>query len=244
MVVRGAGGWGGERGPSGDGNAPPDRAPDAVVEQKISADQALLYRLSGDWNPLHADPAFAQAFGFPRPILHGLCTYGFAARHVIKAFAGNDARLFKSIRARFAESVFPGETLVTEMWKECAARVVFRTRIKERDKVAISNAAVELYAEIPAAKAAPRRSPLPRPPRPRRRLRRTLTSADIFVAIRDYIEKTAGPRRQGGHGLPVPPQGARRVLDRRRQERQGIRHRRHRRRRRAPWSSPTPTSSP
>ena len=67
MVVRGAGGWGGERGPAGDANAPPDRAPDAVIEQKINADQALLYRLCGDRNPLHADPAFAQAFGFPKP---------------------------------------------------------------------------------------------------------------------------------------------------------------------------------
>ena len=190
MVVRGAGGWGGERGPSGEGNAPPDRGPDAVIEQKINADQALLYRLSGDWNPLHADPGFAQSFGFPRPILHGLCTFGFAARHVIKAFAGNDARLFKAIRARFADSVFPGETLVTEMWKESATRVVFRCKVKERDKVAISGAAIELHAEVPKAEApaAPKAAAAPAPAAPARS--GSLTSADVFVAIRDYVEKT------------------------------------------------------
>jgi 3-hydroxyacyl-CoA dehydrogenase/3a,7a,12a-trihydroxy-5b-cholest-24-enoyl-CoA hydratase len=197
MVVRGAGGWGGERGPTGDGNAPPDRAPDAVIEQKINADQALLYRLSGDWNPLHADPAFAQAFGFRRPILHGLCTYGFAARHVVKAFAGNDARLFKAIRARFADSVFPGETLVTEMWKETPQKIVFRSTVKERNKVAISHASVELYAEVPVVKAAPKAAAAPATTAtPAAAPAATaapaaLGSADVFVAIRDYIEKNA-----------------------------------------------------
>ncbi len=151
--VRGAGGWGGERGPSSDVNTPPDRAPDATITEKTRLDQALLYRLSGDWNPLHADPAFAQAFGFPRPILHGLCSYGFAARHVIRSFCDNDPRTFKSIKARFADSVFPGETLVTEMWKESDTRIVFRTKVLERDKVVISNAAVELYKEVPRQRA-------------------------------------------------------------------------------------------
>jgi (3R)-3-hydroxyacyl-CoA dehydrogenase / 3a,7a,12a-trihydroxy-5b-cholest-24-enoyl-CoA hydratase / enoyl-CoA hydratase 2 len=189
MVVRGAGGWGGDRGPSAEANAPPERAPDAVIEQKINPDQALLYRLSGDWNPLHADPSFAQAFGFPRPILHGLCTYGFAARHVVKAFSGNDARLFKSIRARFAESVFPGETLVTEMWKESPTKVVFRSKIKERDKVAISHAAIELYTEVPVAKAAPRKQTVAEAVAAAAPAPRALTSSDVFVAIRAFIEK-------------------------------------------------------
>jgi (3R)-3-hydroxyacyl-CoA dehydrogenase / 3a,7a,12a-trihydroxy-5b-cholest-24-enoyl-CoA hydratase / enoyl-CoA hydratase 2 len=152
--VRGAGGWGGERGPSGDLHVPPDRAPDAVIEEKTSANQALLYRLSGDWNPLHADPTFAKSFGFEKPILHGLCSYGFAERHVINGMCNGDHRLFKSIKVRFADSVFPGETLVTEMWKISDTNIVFRTKVKERDKVVISNAAIELYTEIPKETAA------------------------------------------------------------------------------------------
>lgn len=147
--VRGAGGWGGERGPSGDVNTPPAREPDAVIEETTSANQALLYRLCGDANPLHVDPDFARGFGYDRPILHGLCTYGHVGRHVIKAFCGNDPRLFKSIRVRFAETVFPGETLVTRLWRESPTRVVFETRVKERDKLVIKNAAAELFEQVP-----------------------------------------------------------------------------------------------
>ena len=153
--VRGAGGWGGERGPAADANMPPDRAPDAVVSEKTAENQALLYRLSGDWNPLHADPDFAQNFGFKRPILHGLCTFGFAARHVIKAFLDGDPGRFKSIKVRFAESVFPGETIKTEMWKEGNGKIVFRCKVAERDVTVISHAAVELYDAVPAAKPKP-----------------------------------------------------------------------------------------
>nr|MBA3818912.1 SCP2 sterol-binding domain-containing protein [Deltaproteobacteria bacterium] len=150
--VRGAGGWGGERGPSADVNVPPDRAPDQVIEDKTSENQALLYRLSGDWNPLHADPGFAKAFGFQKPILHGLCSFGYATRHVAQAFApdGNPDYV-KSIKARFASTVIPGETLVTEMWKE-GDRVIFRTKLKERGEIVISNAAVELWKELPKAR--------------------------------------------------------------------------------------------
>src|SRR5699024_4388884 len=154
--VRGAGGWGGERGSSEDINVPPEREPDAVIEEKTDANQTLLYRLSGDWNPLHADPAFAKAFGFDKPILHGLCTYGYAGRHVIKAFAGNDGRLMKSIKVRFAASVFPGETLETRMWKESDTRIVFETRVKERDEVVLKNAVIELYTEVPKPVEAPK----------------------------------------------------------------------------------------
>jgi (3R)-3-hydroxyacyl-CoA dehydrogenase / 3a,7a,12a-trihydroxy-5b-cholest-24-enoyl-CoA hydratase / enoyl-CoA hydratase 2 len=151
--VRGAGGWGGERGPSADVNVPPDRAPDKVVEDRTSDNQALLYRLSGDWNPLHADPGFAKAYGFQRPILHGLCSFGFATRNVLQAFApdGNPDHV-KSIKVRFAQTVIPGETLVTEMWKESDTRIVFRTKIKERNEICISNAAMELWKEIPKPK--------------------------------------------------------------------------------------------
>jgi 3-hydroxyacyl-CoA dehydrogenase/3a,7a,12a-trihydroxy-5b-cholest-24-enoyl-CoA hydratase len=151
--VRGAGGWGGDRGPSADVNTPPDRAPDKVIEDKTSENQALLYRLSGDWNPLHADPGFAKAFGFQKPILHGLCSFGFATRHVAAAFApeGNPDYV-RSIKARFASTVLPGETLVTEMWKEGDTKIIFRTKIKERGEVCISNAAVELWQELPKPK--------------------------------------------------------------------------------------------
>ncbi|SFI00449.1 3-hydroxyacyl-CoA dehydrogenase / 3a,7a,12a-trihydroxy-5b-cholest-24-enoyl-CoA hydratase [Collimonas sp. OK307] len=151
--VKGAGGWGGDRGPSTAVNVPPSREPDAVIEEKTDANQTLLYRLSGDWNPLHADPAFAQAFGFEKPILHGLCTFGYCGRHVIKAFCKNDGRYFKSIKVRFAKSVFPGDTLVTKMWKESDTRIIIETSVKERNEVVISNAAVELYSEIPSPKA-------------------------------------------------------------------------------------------
>lgn len=155
MVVRGAGGWGGERGPSVEVNVPPERPADVVVNEKTDASQALLYRLSGDWNPLHVDPEFATAFGFDRPILHGLCTFGFVGRAAINAFANGDPRTFKSIKVRFAESVFPGETLKIELWKESELRVLVRATAVERNKVVISNAAVEFYAEIPKPKKAP-----------------------------------------------------------------------------------------
>ncbi|MFO0649372.1 MAG: SDR family NAD(P)-dependent oxidoreductase [Polyangiales bacterium] len=184
--VRGAGGWGGDRGPSGDPNVAPDRAPDVTIEEKTSDDQALLYRLSGDVNPLHADPSFATNFGFQKPILHGLCTYGFAGRHVVKAFADGDPRYIKSVRARFAEPVFPGETLVTELWRE-GDRVSFRTRVKERDKVVLTGGAAELFKTIPvkkpkaAPKAAAAGASAPATP----------TSGDIFGGIRKYLAKNA-----------------------------------------------------
>ncbi len=176
--VRGAGGWGGERGPSGDINQPPARAPDAVIEEKTRSDQALLYRLSGDWNPLHADPSFAKAFGYDKPILHGLCTYGYVSRHVLKAMAGNDPRLFKSIKVRFAETVFPGETLVTKMWKEDGGRVIFETSVKERGKLVIRNAAAEIHGEAPQYRARPQAAPAEE---------QGVSSADVFSVIAAHI---------------------------------------------------------
>jgi (3R)-3-hydroxyacyl-CoA dehydrogenase / 3a,7a,12a-trihydroxy-5b-cholest-24-enoyl-CoA hydratase / enoyl-CoA hydratase 2 len=201
--VRGAGGWGGERGPSTDVNVAPDRKPDAVIEEKIPANQALLYRLSGDWNPLHADPNFAGAFGFAKPILHGLCTFGYAGRHVIKAFAPKgDPGYFKSIKTRFADSVFPGETIITEMWKESDQRILFRCKVKERDKTVISNAAVELYKEIP--KPVAKKATLAATPSAKAASAAAAAgggsgepnSADVFAGISKFIEKNGDVARK------------------------------------------------
>ncbi|MEO7113338.1 MAG: SDR family NAD(P)-dependent oxidoreductase [Polyangiaceae bacterium] len=185
-LVRGAGGWGGDRGPSADVNVPPERAPDASVTEKIGDNQALLYRLSGDWNPLHVDPSFATAFGFQKPILHGLCTFGYAARAVLKNFSKGDGRFFKAIRVRFSESVFPGETLVTEMWKENDEKIIFRCKVKERDKVVISNASVELYKEIPVAKPKPKAAA---PAATATAASAEPNSADIFGGITKFVAK-------------------------------------------------------
>ncbi len=188
--VRGAGGWGGDRGPEAAVNVPPDRAPDAVVEQKVGANQALLYRLSGDWNPLHADPSFAKAFGYEKPILHGLCTFGYAARHVLAKFApSGDVRFFRSIKVRFVEPVVPGETLVTEMWKESDQRILFRVSSKERGKVVVSNAAIELFAEIPKPKEKPRAQAQSQSQGAAAVMP---TSADVFAGIAAYLAKNPG----------------------------------------------------
>ncbi|MDP2227725.1 MAG: SDR family NAD(P)-dependent oxidoreductase [Moraxellaceae bacterium] len=186
--VKGAGGWGGDRGPSADINVPPAREPDAVIEEKTDANQTLLYRLSGDWNPLHADPDFARAFGFEKPILHGMCTFGYCGRHVIKAFCGNDGRYFKSIKVRFAKSVFPGDTLVTRMWKESDTRIVFETSVKERNEVVIKNAVVELHKELPVAKpkvaaSAPATAAVAAPAA----VDQGITLDDVFTAIKSYV---------------------------------------------------------
>ena len=117
LFFRGEGGFGGERGPGGSAGVP-DRAPDHKIDLPTSFDQALLYRLSGDTNPVHSDPEMARMVGFDRPILHGLCTYGFAGRGLLQEVCGGDPSRFGSMSARFTKPVYPGQTLVLSIWDE------------------------------------------------------------------------------------------------------------------------------
>lgn len=130
-------------------NVPPARVPDAVLADQTDVNQALLYRLCGDWNPMHVDPDYAAKAGYEKPFLHGLCTFGYLGRHVIKAFCDNDSRLFKSVRARFASIVMPGDTLETRMWRESATRIIVEMRAVERDVIVLKNGAVELFESVP-----------------------------------------------------------------------------------------------
>ena len=116
VFIRGEGGWGGDRGPSAGRNTAPSAKPDEMITYSTRADQALLYRLSGDRNPLHSDPAFAAAAGFDRPILHGLCTYGFTGRALLNAVCDGDPARFVSMEGRFSQPVFPGDDLTVSIW--------------------------------------------------------------------------------------------------------------------------------
>jgi acyl dehydratase len=141
--IRGEGGFGGERGPAASSSAAapaappvPERAPDHSVTQSTRTDQALLYRLSGDRNPLHSDPWFAAQAGFDRPILHGLCTYGFTGRALLATICDSDPARFRSMDARFSRPVLPGDTLTVEMWRlDDDATVLFRTQNQDGDTV-------------------------------------------------------------------------------------------------------------
>lgn len=117
LFVVGGGGFGGERGPSSSkASEPPAREPDHVVEDQTRPEQAALYRLSGDRNPMHIDPEFARKAGFPGPFLHGLCTYGFAGRAVLERLCDGDPDRFTGFRVRFADQVWTGDTIVTKIW--------------------------------------------------------------------------------------------------------------------------------
>lgn len=132
LFLRGEGGFGGERGPSSDeAKVRPDRDPDEVVSYSTRTDQALLYRLNGDRNPLHTDPAFSAIGGFDIPILHGLCTYGFTGRALLHSVCGSDPARFLSMNGRFSSPVLPGETLDVKIWKE-DGEAFFQTCVGDR----------------------------------------------------------------------------------------------------------------
>ena len=141
--VRGSGGFGGQkkgsqRGAATASHKPPQRQPDTIVEEATTEEQAALYRLNGDMNPLHIDPDFSKAGGFKVPILHGLCFFGISGKHVYQTYGP-----FKNIKVRFAGAVLPGQRLRTEMWKE-GKKVIFQTKVVETGKLCIAGAAAEL----------------------------------------------------------------------------------------------------
>ncbi|OKK19364.1 3-alpha,7-alpha,12-alpha-trihydroxy-5-beta-cholest-24-enoyl-CoA hydratase [Streptomyces sp. CB00455] len=142
IFVRGEGGFGGERGPSAREELP-GRAPDRTEERHIREEQALLYRLSGDWNPLHADPEFAKLAGFDRPILHGLCSYGMTLKAVVDTALGGDVSRVRAYRTRFAGIVFPGETLRIRMWQETGRVLVSVTAVERDDAPVLADTVVE-----------------------------------------------------------------------------------------------------
>lgn len=144
-VLRGNGGFGGSSssGPKPH-SPPPERAADSNLSLPTAPNQALIYRLCGDYNPLHIDPAVARAANFSTPILHGLCTYGVAGRALMAALCGNEPARIKRIDVRFSSPVYPGETIVTEIWREGAGQATFRASVAERNLLVLNNG----YAEF------------------------------------------------------------------------------------------------
>jgi acyl dehydratase len=143
IIIRGAGNFGGETPPKEEKvvELPKGQEPDFRIEETTTPEQALLYRLSGDWNPLHADPEFAARVGFERgPILHGLCTYGHMVRHAAMGACGGDASKLVAFDAQFKKPVWPGDTLVTEGWNVTPEKVALQVRVKETDEIVCSNA--------------------------------------------------------------------------------------------------------
>ena len=140
LFIRGEGGFGGDSGPKA-GNKPPERDPDGVISSQTMPQQALLYRLSGDKNPLHADPEFAKMAGFDKPIIHGLCSFGVVCKAIVDNVLGGDVAQVARYQARFAGVGFPGETYLTSYWKQ-DDKILIQTRSKEREAAIITNAAI------------------------------------------------------------------------------------------------------
>ncbi len=144
VMDRSGGNFGGERGPKAEKITPPEgKSADFRVEQITSPDQAALYRLSGDKNPLHIDPEFAKMGGFDTPILHGLCSFGFAGRAILASICGNDPTKLKSFGVRFTGVVFPGETLITEGWRVNDNNYIIQTQTQD-GRVVLGNATAEI----------------------------------------------------------------------------------------------------
>ncbi|WP_423459552.1 MaoC/PaaZ C-terminal domain-containing protein [Ottowia sp. VDI28] len=144
LFLRGDGGQGGFGDVPPQPEPLPERAPDLSASFPTLPQQALIYRLSGDYNPIHADPAAASKGGFPAPILHGLCSLGFATRAILQECAGNDPVRLKSLSLRFSKPVFPGETLAVEIFREGAGRFSFRCRVPERDVIVLDRGRAEV----------------------------------------------------------------------------------------------------
>ncbi|MDD5223933.1 MAG: MaoC/PaaZ C-terminal domain-containing protein [bacterium] len=139
LFVRGAGGWGGPKGPA-PGNEPPARDPDKVIEYQTLPIQHLIYRLTGDINPLHIDPSFAQMAGYQTPILHGLCTFGHVGRAVVEACCGGEDEKLREFEVRFSKEVYPGQKIVTKIWKEGKGKAIITASTDDGRNV-ITNAA-------------------------------------------------------------------------------------------------------
>ncbi len=140
LLLRNDGGFGGERPPKTERVNPPGREPDFEIRDQVGPTQALLYRLSGDYNPLHADPDFAARVGFDRPILHGLCTYGYAGRAVVQGACGGDPDKLATLRGQFSNPVFPGDTLIIRGWNEGERLILGVTTEQQPEKPCLSNA--------------------------------------------------------------------------------------------------------
>ncbi len=145
--MRGDGGKGGRTDAQPAPPAIPERPCDDRIALATREDQALIYRLSGDYNPLHADPAIAEDAGFARPILHGLCTYGVAGRALLRVLCGGDPARFRQMDCRFSSPVYPGETIVTEIWRESPGQAAFRATVAERGLTVLDRGRFDYLAE-------------------------------------------------------------------------------------------------